>query len=405
MLPNSIGALQNVVQKVPAGICEAFFEALDAAIAACTRVDAKKDIKSAGDYLKFIRSDSQYTETLLAKVVYLQGLILMIIATSNIGPSYKFKTDWIVLAVAAAEDLKLHHVPRYHDPKDPDMYTRGDIGRRAWLILYILDRWHGLGNPDVLHIPEDNCPLIDSDYDLLGDHPYHLFRRCCKSPLLNAAYNPNTGLSRIVGHLCQGYTFQSQGMEELYLHRGALAMTLNGEMNSFRESVYKRFATMPHIHLAYLHVRNIAHRYLVMNITQTRKVVDSTYEIVTLLKADKGIYNMPWIHQIIALAALTLGKVADLQMHPGATAGLQDLRNGLDTSQFRRHNGNTGWDVAISASITKRLGNGGLGQLADAAMGETDAANGTGDHGDSPSFESPPDWTQMVSQGYLNAFD
>ena len=186
---------------------------------------------------------------------------------------------------------------------------------------------------------------------------------------------------------------------------GALNKALNGEIESFRESVHKHFARMPPIHLAYLHVRNIADRYLKIDVTNTRKVVDSALEMVSLLKHQKGIFYAPWIHHIIGLVALTLEKVVDLQLHPGATAALQDLRDALDTSLFRIHKEKTGWDVAISTSISSRLDSGGLDQLADAAVGETGATNGAGNGGASPPFEGPPDWTLMVSRGYLSAFE
>ena len=179
---------------------------------------------------------------------------------------------------------------------------------------------------------------------------------------------------------------------------------MDGEINGFRESVRNHLSRMPHIHLAYLHVRNIADRYLAMNEMNTRKVIDGAYEIVGLLKADKGYHTTPWTHQMIALATLTLGKAADHQLHPGATAALQELRDALDSSQLRRHNAKTGWDVTIGASITNRLSSGGLTELADAAMVDADGANGPGDHGPG-SWDGQPDWTIMVSHGYLKAFE
>ena len=178
LLPHTTAGIQHIVQKVPAGVCEAFFGALDAAIAACTRPNAEESMKSASDQLKYIQADSQYTETLLGKLVYLQALILMIIATDNIGPSYKHKTSWISLAVDAAEEMKLHHTSRPNGSDERDPYTRGDLGRRAWLILFVLDRWHALGKPGRLHISEDHCKLNDFDHDLVGEIPYHLIRKC-----------------------------------------------------------------------------------------------------------------------------------------------------------------------------------------------------------------------------------
>ena len=177
LLPPSTAGVQLTIAKVPTGLSEAFFRALEAAVAAYTQPNAEEPVKAAGAYLQIINFDRQYVETVLAKVVYLQSLILMIIATNSIGPYYEFRARWIAAAVAIGQNLNLHHIPRSDDPKDPNTNLLRDAGRRAWLILYILDRWHGLGNPDVLHMPEEHCQLIDSDYDLLGGHPYHLFRK------------------------------------------------------------------------------------------------------------------------------------------------------------------------------------------------------------------------------------
>ena len=174
LLPHTTAAIQDNVQKVPAGVCEAFFAALDAAVVAMSRPDTKEVMKSATDQLKGIQSVSGYTDTLLSKLVYLQALILMVVAADNVGPSYKSKGTWISLAVDAATAMKLHQPVR---PDDPDSYKRGDLGRRAWLILFILDRWYAVSKDDIPRVPEANCKLVDFDRELMGDTPYHLFRK------------------------------------------------------------------------------------------------------------------------------------------------------------------------------------------------------------------------------------
>lgn len=181
LLPHGLAIIQHNVQKVPAGVCEAFFAALEAAIAACTTTNAGKSIKSATDQLMIVESDSQYTEMPLSKVVFLQALVLMVIATENMGPSPNRRTYWINIAIEAATSLQLHVILPPNDPAERDSYTRGDLGRRAWLILFILDRWHAFGNSDMLRIDEASCRLIDHDRELMGENPYHLFRKCSNS--------------------------------------------------------------------------------------------------------------------------------------------------------------------------------------------------------------------------------
>jgi len=422
LLPRTTPLIQKNVQQVPAGVCDAFFAALEAAITACTNPNTEKSIKSAADQLKVIQANGHYTDTVLSKLVNLEALILMVIATENTGPSYDQKSVWISLAVDAATTMKLHHPPRLNDPNDLDSYTRGDLGRRAWLILFILDRWHAMGESDMLRVAEDNCKLVDHDRVLMSEGPYHLFRKFLKTlSLLNSSINrPLLGLSRIMGHLSRGFVFHSDELVAPPSKGGLLNEAIEGELELFRESVHQDFAKMPSIHLAYLHVKNVADRYLNVYAMNTGAVVDGAFRIVALLRHTKGIYCAPWIHHIIMLAARTLEQVADLELHPDAIGALHDLRDDLDTSLFRFHKEKTAWDIAISAMIAKKLNGGsqafgtegavdrgGLGQLADAAVGKTDASNGVGTSGTSHGIgtSTSPKWSLLTTRGYLTTLE
>ena len=169
--------MQQIVQKVPAGVCEAFFGALEAAVATCTGLNAEHAVKLATDQLKRIQIDPEYLDTLLSKVVNLQALILMAVATDNLGPSYDQKSFWISLAVDVATSMKLHLPSHVVDPNGRDSFTRGDLGRRAWLILYILDRWHAVGQVGMLRISESNCELVEYDRELMGEDAFQMFRK------------------------------------------------------------------------------------------------------------------------------------------------------------------------------------------------------------------------------------
>ena len=422
LLPHDVNHIQNAVQKVPAGVCDAFFAALNAAIKACTTANAETSIKSAGEQLAFIESDPQYTDMPLSKIVFLQASILMVIATENMGPSSIKSTkrnQWMSFAIETASSLKLHVSERTTDAvNDPinDPYVRGDLGRRAWLILFILDRWHALGTSDVLHVDEDTCTLVDHDRSILGENSYQMFRKSHSQLLAYSQTSDNQflGLSRAVGHLVKGFMFRkdpalpsSQG--------GIFGTIMDNEIESFREGTYLSFGRMPAVHLAYLHVRQIADRYLDYHRTQGAAIINSSFEIVSLLRHNKGIYCSPWLHHITGLAAITLEYVTDPQLHSSAIAALHDLREGLNASLFRAHREKTAWDIAISVSITKRLDtspqalgtdnvsdHGGLGQLADAAMGKSESATNTTEGGTTRDAHRTTDWTLMTRKGYLN---
>ncbi|KAL6714307.1 Glucose-responsive transcription factor [Lecanora helva] len=362
LLSHTTEMIQQIVQRVPAGLLETFFDALDAAIAALLRVNVEDQIKRACRQVKSMIEYPDYVDDTLSELVYLQALILLVIATDNAGPSCKsYSTStWLSLAVDRAIAMNLHRPVRSNDS---DPLTHRDLGRRAWLILYILDRWHAFGRGGILRVPDASCKLVDSDLALMGETPYHLFR-----------------LSRAMGHLFDAI---SNDPEDLATPIGVrLANALDGQISSVRESVHRSFARMPSMHIACLHLQQVAHYYLRGSDTDIEATVNNVFQIVTLLRKKKGVYHTPFMHHIVGLIAHNLIQISELQLHSGATAALQDLCNSLDTSFFRPHSEKTGWDAAISTSITKRLNNGvgerdGLGQLAEAAIGNTGAIDGT----------------------------
>ncbi len=175
MLPRQIGGIQHNVETVPAGLCEAFFAALEAAITASTSGHIEPALTAAAKQVTIIQVDRQLTATLQSKLVYLQSLILMIIATDHSGPSHVQDNRWFGLAIDTATNMRLHLLPP-HDGRELEPYTR-DLGRRCWLTLFILDRWNAAGTCGQLRIQENNAKLLDSDYDLLGDTTYNMFRK------------------------------------------------------------------------------------------------------------------------------------------------------------------------------------------------------------------------------------
>lgn len=175
LLPRQIAGIQHLVENVPAGLCEAFFASLEAAITACTSGQIETVLNAAAKQLTIIQVDRQLTSTLQSKLVYLQALILMIIATDNSGPSHVQDNRWFGLAIDVATNMRLH-LPVGHDGREFEPYTR-DLGRRCWLTLFVLDRWNAAGTCGQLRIQESNAKLFDSDYELLGDTAYNMYRK------------------------------------------------------------------------------------------------------------------------------------------------------------------------------------------------------------------------------------
>ena len=219
-----------------------------------------------------------------------------------------------------------------------------------------------------------------------------------------------------MGHVFDAITYHRDEIIDSAVSDSLLVRTLDCEIESFREGLNQTFARMPPIHLAYLHVRRIADGYLKPRKTKTEAIINNIFQTVTLLINNKGIYSAPWMHHITGLATVSLVQMADLQLHTGATPALRDLRDGLDRSLLRLHKEKTGWDVAISAFITKRLeggsqglsgtgGKNGLGQLADAAIGNAGATDGAVESGTSNATGPLAEGFGVVSQGYLTTFE
>lgn len=170
--------MQRDVQNVPAGLCEAFFAALEAAVTACTAVQTEPSISQAAKQLLLVQADPQLTPTMLSHLVSLQALILMIIATINCYPSINDSNRWFGLAIATATNAKL----QLHRPQDArytnDPFSCATQGRRAWLILFILDRWHAAATVIPPVVQDASAKLLDPDFALLGAPTYHMFREC-----------------------------------------------------------------------------------------------------------------------------------------------------------------------------------------------------------------------------------
>ena len=199
LLPDQTDVIQQYVQVVPVALCNAFFAALEAAITACTNSDSSAATKIASAQLDAVQGDADYTATMPSKLVDLQALILMVVATENSGPSHNHKNRWISLAVDAATHMDLHY-PRSPDSHDHDSYIRGGLGRRAWLILFVLDRWHALSTCDILRVPEVNIKLMDHDRTLIGEATYHLWRTSRSLSPIFAASHTNRNLHRLIAN-------------------------------------------------------------------------------------------------------------------------------------------------------------------------------------------------------------
>lgn len=110
-------------------------------------------------------------------VLYLQTLILMILAT-DIYPRSPCRTSiWYGLASTVSSFLQLHVKKDSEVIANVNMISIDMIARKCWLILVVLDRWYAASASYPPAISDRGVYLSPSDHALLGDQFYHLTRQ------------------------------------------------------------------------------------------------------------------------------------------------------------------------------------------------------------------------------------
>lgn len=127
-------------------------------------------------------TDLQYADTTAQtaaeKLVILQTILLMIIATEMTGPLSIEYRGWYAQASTAAS-FQFGHLRRIRDTSkllDPDPDELLVLARRAWLSLVTLEHWHAAGTANEILCPDELNMLVASDHQLLGDVGYFLLR-------------------------------------------------------------------------------------------------------------------------------------------------------------------------------------------------------------------------------------
>ena len=177
LLMHSRDYLQPDLENIPSIIREAYYATLDAAVSSVTHGDNDSVFKKATDLLVLLQIEESSTRTDSANLAYLQALILMVVAIQNSGPRRAHNTIWLGQAIGIATSIKLHQSSSFDfSQNDPDSFEK--TGRRAWLILIVLDRWQAVATSVPLRIPEENAQVLPSDRDIVGDPAYRLCRKC-----------------------------------------------------------------------------------------------------------------------------------------------------------------------------------------------------------------------------------
>lgn len=121
--------------------------------------------------------------TMPTNLLYLQTMILMGLEADNHGPATMRgqlglpRAAWLGAAVGLAYNLKLHNNRNQEQSVNGDSDSDEKLGRRAWVVLVILDRWHAISTSSPLFIPDSSVVFVPEDQKLLGLAPFHIARK------------------------------------------------------------------------------------------------------------------------------------------------------------------------------------------------------------------------------------
>lgn len=208
--------------------------------------------------------------------------------------------------------------------------------------------------------------------------------------------------------MSQAILYQDPERSRTHPRELLLDTLLKGEVDRLGEGLYHTFRQMPHVYLAFAHLKLLSLRLPGFPDSIASERLDLAYSIADQLSTSTGVVR-PLTHHFAGLAAITF---AENLGNDQTVISLQKLRAILDTgfiledtesSKSRPHK--TIWNAPISSFISKKLGDsapqtanepgssrGGLEHLADAAVGN-------GPNGDAA------DWTAVGAKGFLNEFE
>ncbi len=144
--------------------------------------------KKVSEQLVTLQLGDLTTRSISDNLLYLQALLLMGLANSSSGPIQAQQSSWINLALSVSTFLKLYsHNPHEH-VVGSDIDTNENVGRRAWLVLVVMDRWNAAGTRLPLLIADGQAKMYRGDGVLLGNIGFQFARRCLLPSLSNLLY-------------------------------------------------------------------------------------------------------------------------------------------------------------------------------------------------------------------------
>ena len=216
------------------------------------------------------------------------------------------------------------------------------------------------------------------------------------------------GISLVLGHVAHAILYQDSERNRSHPRELLLDTVLKGEIDRLGEDLCHYFRQMPHVYLAFAHLKLLSLRLPGFPDSVTSERLDLAHSITDQLTTSIDTMQ-PLSHHFAGLAAITF---AENMSNDQSVTALHKLRAILDTGYTRDDIESstsrplkTIWNAPISLFISKKLGDsapqtandasssrGGLQHLADAAVGN-------GPDGDAA------DWTAVGAKGFLSELE
>lgn len=165
-----------MLARARAPLRDALLQTLSAAMQTSTTVVDPRYLDGLAAQLSRLQVEQAKSRSVFENILFLRALLLMIIAQENSGPGRNDPVLWYGVAFGIATYLKLHHNNEVTPTDTPEIVEVKTDGRRAYLILVMLDRWHSAGMVVPLNVADEQLSLLPSDRTLLGDSAYSLIR-------------------------------------------------------------------------------------------------------------------------------------------------------------------------------------------------------------------------------------
>ncbi|KAK3349289.1 hypothetical protein B0T25DRAFT_457525 [Lasiosphaeria hispida] len=365
VLAGTKARVQSLISQCPAPLqeafCNVFLDLIHPFLPSSPHTNG--DTPSSSKLPSQLESERQ--RSAVTDLVYLQTLIMMVIAADHrgtaaakgqvAGPS---KLSIIGQAAGLGFSMRLHLSQPGPVPSpelDPD--SDDNVALRAWWTLVALDRWNAMGTAMPAMISQDQVVLLPGLKHIVGDAVYNLSK-----------------ISYILGQLIpvaqqRRIDFSSEGS-------GAyVASLMNTVMEEFRWQFSDDLGEAQHpvLHLAYWHLHLVSG--LVSPTSRPMAVLHHCKHIVRLLASNPHLLS-PLNHHFVSLSALALLELTKVDdTRDEATRLVKDI---LECSIAP-----SPWNAAVRGKIAEKsqpltgtgttggpgalVGSGNLQQLADLA--------------------------------------